>query len=77
MPEPPAATVDDLAALGKKVEARMPGVGKILREILREMRDSDDPDRLADAAYLLGTLDEMREYVDLLKQLSGLFEVTA
>jgi hypothetical protein len=65
--------IDELAVLGKKIEARMPGVGKILRE----MRDSGDPDRLADAAYLTGTLSEITDYVDLLKELSGLFEVKA
>jgi hypothetical protein len=68
-----AAQIDKLAALGKKVEARMPGVGKILRE----MRDSGDPDRIADCAYLTGTLRDITAYVDLLKELSGLFEVKA
>jgi hypothetical protein len=48
--------------LGRKVTARLPGVHKILSD----MRDSGDPDRLADGAFLLGTLDEMSDYVDAL-----------
>jgi hypothetical protein len=62
-----AQGLDDLAALGKKVEARMPGV----RKILADMRDSDDPDRIADGAYLLGTLDEIGDYVALLREITG------
>ena len=42
----------------------MPGVSKILNE----MRDSGDPDRIADAAFLLGTLDDMSNYVDALRE---------
>lgn len=52
----PAATTSPRA----KVSARLPG----LRKILTEMRDSGDPDRLADAAFILGTFDEMSTVQD-------------
>ena len=60
----PAAAPLRLDDLGQKVQARMPGVSKILNE----MRDSDDPDRIAEAAFLLGTLDDMSNYVDALRE---------
>ena len=50
--------------LRRKVEARLPGV----RKILTDMRDSGDPDRIADGAFLLGLLDEMSDYVGLLRE---------
>ena len=59
-----AATPSSLDDLGRKVQERMPGVSKILHE----MADSGDPDRIADAAFLLGTLDDMRSYVDALRE---------
>lgn len=62
-----AAREHDLTALRQKVEARLPGVQKILTD----MRDSGDPDRLADAAFLLGTLDEISDYVDALREVAG------
>lgn len=49
-------------AAGRRVDARLPG----LRKILTDMRDSDDPDRLADAAFLLGTFDDMSTCADLI-----------
>jgi hypothetical protein len=38
-----------------EVDARLPGV----RKILMEMRDSSDPDRIADGAFLLGMFDAL------------------
>ena len=43
-----------------RVERRLPGLGKILTE----MRDSGDPDRIADGAFILGTLEDMTEVHD-------------
>lgn len=40
-----------------KVDARLPGV----RKILSEMRDSGDPDRLAEAAFLLGAFSDIAD----------------
>lgn len=59
-----AASAPEMDELRRKVEARLPGV----RKILVEMRDSDDPDRIADGAFLLGMLDEMSDYVGLLRE---------
>ena len=40
-----------------KVDARLPG----FRKILMEMRDSGDPDRIADGAFILGLFDEISD----------------
>jgi hypothetical protein len=57
-----------------KVNARLPG----LRKILTQMRDSGDPDRIADGAFLLGTLDDMSvvmdEVVDRLRDAATVIE---
>lgn len=41
----------------QKVDARLPG----FRKILMEMRNSGDPDRIADGAFILGMFDEIAE----------------
>ena len=40
-----------------KVSARLPG----FRKILTEMRDSGDPNRIADGAFILGLFDEISD----------------
>ena len=54
--------MDDAAPLREmtarqKVDARLPG----FRRILVEMRDSGDPDRIADGAFILGLFDEISD----------------
>jgi hypothetical protein len=56
----------DLDRRGKEVQKRLPGV----KRILKEMRDSGDPDRIAAGAYLTGAFDEIADYVDVLRDLA-------
>jgi len=50
----------DARTARQRVDARIPGVSKILHD----MRDSGDPDRLADGAFLLGFLDDLAAVQD-------------
>lgn len=61
-----AEMLADLDELGEKVQKRLPGV----QRILKEMCNSDDPDRFADGAFLTGAFDEIADYVDVLRDLA-------
>lgn len=58
----------------RKVSECLPG----FRKIIVEMRDSGDPDRLADAAFILGMFDAMAEVgagmIDRLRDASVVIE---
>lgn len=60
------ALVAQATELRKKCEARIPG----LRKIVQDGRDSGDPDRLADAAFVLGWMSEVSDYVGALRELA-------
>lgn len=49
--------------LRKKCEHRLVGVGAIVRRL----RVSENPDDIADAAWLLGTMDDLADYVGVLR----------
>jgi hypothetical protein len=38
--------------------------------IVKRLRDTGDPDDLADGAFLLGALDDISDYVDCLRELA-------
>lgn len=54
---------DELDAIRKTCEQRMIGCVAIVRRL----RATGDPDDLADAAFLLGTLDDIAAYVGQLR----------
>ena len=69
----PDAATNGLTAR-QKVDARLPG----FRKILVEMRDSGDPDRIADGAFILGLFGEIAdvgaEMVDRLHDAAAVIE---
>lgn len=53
----------DVEELRRKCEQRVTGLG----EIVRRLKDTGNPDDYADAAFLLGALSEISDYVDALR----------
>jgi len=58
-----AATVSELR---NKCASRVAGLGMLVKRL----RDTGNPDDLADAAFLLGALDDISDYVDYLRELA-------
>ena len=74
MREKRSETALPLRSRRSEVQERLPGVAKILND----MRDSGDPDRLADAAFLLGWMDALAdvgaEMIDRLRDAATVIE---
>lgn len=54
-------------ALRDKCATRVAGLGAIVKRL----RDTGNPDDLADGAFLLGAMSDLSDYVDLLREELG------